>query len=772
MISRRHFFLSAGAVPALAPAFQGALQSVDIPEIPADALRPAAEVPAPFAGAQWKIKYFHDRADSGLILTDLVAPSPGFVLASGVIEGNRRGKPKDLGIVSRDGGATWNEIKLPRGPATLFALDAGHLWLAATGRLYFSSDQGGKWTRLKLPKRMGRVVFTTPRDGWAYGAGKVFYRTADGGQAMDTVPESQELKLTDEFTVYRTMEFHEGRGGVLVRTPSPQGADGELPAWIAPERAMARRPPATTAMFTTLDGGASWKSAVTAAFGDVVRLRLGARRSVALFEYGEGFLFPTEVFSTARLRRHFAPVPAQGPARHRHGDDGGRRLPAQCHRTLRPPARRRPARPPSDSLLPRRETVVPHTSRLPRPRAPRPARLRRRSALCRPHERDDPPPGALKPPCSRAATGCPSPSPPRWRRPLPRTHSSPPTSPKSPRSSPPASELPASLSGAQWKVSYFHDFADSSLVFSDFISPSPDFALAAGIIDGNRRGKPKEFGLVSRDGGLTWNEIKLPSAPALLFALDASHIWLASPGRLYFSADQGRKWSGRSLPKQMARVCFTSPLNGFSYGRGKTFYRTTDGGRRWSPVAESQKLNLTDEFTFLRTMRFQDGRIGILMATPGLRPDPTNGRLDESRTRPRPPPLVRCRRHASHHRWRRHLETLRHPAIGTVLRMKVQALSATLLDYGEGFVCPSEVYLRDHKTGKNRSLFRRKALRVTDFLFHGAQGYLLSAIEPFGTLPGAGLPGRLRILYSPTATSGSRPRRLSRPGPGCLPRRR
>ncbi|MBE7542461.1 MAG: hypothetical protein M9913_13855 [Bryobacteraceae bacterium] len=298
MLSRRHFFLSAGAVPALAPAFQGALQSVDIPEIPADALRPAAEVPAPFAGAQWKIKYFHDRADSGLILTDLVAPSPGFVLASGVIEGNRRGKPKDLGIVSRDGGATWNEIKLPRGPATLFALDAGHLWLAATGRLYFSSDQGGKWTRLKLPKRMGRVVFTTPRDGWAYGAGKVFYRTADGGRRWTPVPESQELKLTDEFTVYRTMEFHEGRGGVLAgNSRRPQGADGELPAWIAPERAMARRPrPATTAMFTTLDGGASWKSAVTAAFGDVVRLRLGARRSIALFEYGEGFLFPTEVF--------------------------------------------------------------------------------------------------------------------------------------------------------------------------------------------------------------------------------------------------------------------------------------------------------------------------------------------------------------------------------------------------------------------------------------------------------------------------------------------
>lgn len=316
----------------------------------------------------------------------------------------------------------------------------------------------------------------------------------------------------------------------------------------------------------------------------------------------------------------------------------------------------------------------------------------------------------------------------------------------------PSSELPAPLSGAQWKVSYFHDFADSSLVFSDFISPSPDFALAAGVIDGNRRGKPKELGLVSRDGGVTWNEIKLPSAPALLFALDASHIWLASTGRLYFSADQGRKWSGRSLPKQMARVCFTSPLNGFSYGRGKTFYRTTDGGRRWSPVAESQKLNLTDEFTFLRTMQFQDGRISILAGNarpPDLDPDQRPAWMNPERAlarRPRPAAVAMLSTTDGGATWKPSVT----PAIGTVLRMKVQAgLSATLLDYGEGFVCPSEVYLSDHKTGKNRSLFRRKALRVTDFLFHGAQGYLLSAIEPFGTLPGAGLPGRLRILYSP-----------------------
>jgi hypothetical protein len=316
----------------------------------------------------------------------------------------------------------------------------------------------------------------------------------------------------------------------------------------------------------------------------------------------------------------------------------------------------------------------------------------------------------------------------------------------------PSSELPAPLSGAQWKVSYFHDFADSSLVFSDFVSPSPDFALAAGVIDGNRRGKPKELGLVSRDGGATWNEIKLPRAPALLFALDASHVWLASTGRLYFSADQGRKWSRLSFPKQMARVCFTSPLNGFAYGRGKTFYRTTDGGRRWSPVAESQKLRLTDEFTFLRTMQCHDGRIGILAGNsqpPDIDPDERPAWMTPERAlarRPRPATFAMLSTTDGGATWKPSVT----PAVGTVLRMKVQAdLSAALFDYGEGFALPSEVYLSDYKTGKNQSLFRRKALRVTDFLFHGAQGYLLSAIEPFGTLPGAGLPGRLRILYSP-----------------------
>lgn len=314
MLSRRHLLFAAGAAPLIGqqrqqppkPEPSPGVQQLKVdpalmPEIPEAPPRPAAEAPAPFAGAQWKVSYFFDEADRNLIIAGLIHPSPEFAMAVGVLADARRGSAQNIGVVTRDGGKSWNHVRLPRPPVSVFALDAAHVWLVTSGRLYFSKDQGGSWTRLRLPRRMAQVCFNTPLTGFAFGGGKTFHRTSDGGQNWTAVPESAELKLTDENTLLRSMAFVNERVGLLAGNSRPNRFDEDdyLPAWMTPERALTRRPrPATAVVLSTRDGGTTWTKSVSSAFGDIARMRLEGTRGVALFDYGEGFVWPSEVFRT------------------------------------------------------------------------------------------------------------------------------------------------------------------------------------------------------------------------------------------------------------------------------------------------------------------------------------------------------------------------------------------------------------------------------------------------------------------------------------------
>jgi hypothetical protein len=316
MISRRQLLLAAGAAPLIGqerqrPAppkpersagnYQLNVDPASMPEIPEAPPRPAAEAPAPFAGAHWKISYFLDEADRNLTITGLVHPAPEFALAVGVLVDTRRGGTQNTAVVTLDGGKSWSHVRLPRPPVSVFALDAAHVWLVGGGRLYFSKDQGGKWTRLRLPRRMAQVCFNTPLTGFAFGGGKTFHRTSDGGQNWTPVAEGAQLKLTDETTVFHAMSFVNERVGLLAGNSrrNQMDEDDYLPAWMTPERALTRRPrPATTVVLSTLDGGATWSNSVTSAFGDIERVRLEGTRGAALFSYGEGFVWPSEVFRT------------------------------------------------------------------------------------------------------------------------------------------------------------------------------------------------------------------------------------------------------------------------------------------------------------------------------------------------------------------------------------------------------------------------------------------------------------------------------------------
>ena len=258
--------------------------------------------------------------------------------------------------------------------------------------------------------------------------------------------------------------------------------------------------------------------------------------------------------------------------------------------------------------------------------------------------------------------------------------------------------------------------------------------------------------MASRDGGANWSEIKLPAPAASLFALDPAHVWLVSGNRLYFSDDGAAKWSRLRLPRRMARVHFLTPLDGFAFGFGKTFYRTADGGRTWAEVPESAKLPLTDENTVFRSMAFVGGRVGLLAGNSRrpveddrylpdwMMPERALGR------RPRPATTVFLSTLDGGATWKPSITS----AFGDVIRVRLRGRhAAALFDYGEGFPWPSEVMHNDLTTGKNEPYFRRRGLPVHDLLLLEGDACLLALIEPFGKLPGAGLPGRLRLVWSP-----------------------
>ncbi len=264
--------------------------------IPPSPPLPAPEIPGSAWGEAWKIVFQHDEAETDFAITDLTFVSSRIGVAVGTLFKNGKGMGH-LALSTRDGGNTWTRSAISGQPQSLFGLDESNVWLVTNKDLWISNDAGAKWRKLKLPKKCARVCFTTPQHGFAFGDGKIFWRTDDGGRHWEQVPESLDLKLTDETTSWRTMEFVTPTLGMIAGISRREDPEAEyVPDWMMPERAMRRRvKPSSTAMMVTDDGGKTWKATVTSTFGRIDKVRLRDKRGAGLFFFGDGFAWPTEV---------------------------------------------------------------------------------------------------------------------------------------------------------------------------------------------------------------------------------------------------------------------------------------------------------------------------------------------------------------------------------------------------------------------------------------------------------------------------------------------
>jgi hypothetical protein len=265
------------------------------PEIPAGKFPPLAS--GPYQGMRWQIRFQFDELGKRCQLQDFAMPTPQFGLATILIEEVDSGSLKSRLLVSRDGGKTWLQQKCDKNPEGVFVLDATNGWYVASGRLFATRDGGQKWEKLALPHNaLTQIWFATPQDGIAFGVGKAFYRTADGGRSWNGVPESESLNLQSPQTYLRSMAMLPSGAGMLVGDSTAAPPEAALPDWMTPDRAMKRKSlPGTIVLFTTHDGGKSWRGQLSSGFGSVRRVRMGPSRGAVVFQYSESFGWPSEL---------------------------------------------------------------------------------------------------------------------------------------------------------------------------------------------------------------------------------------------------------------------------------------------------------------------------------------------------------------------------------------------------------------------------------------------------------------------------------------------
>jgi photosystem II stability/assembly factor-like uncharacterized protein len=101
----------------------------------------------------------------------------------------------------------------------------------------------------------------------------------------------------------------------------------------------------------------------------------------------------------------------------------------------------------------------------------------------------------------------------------------------------------------------------------------------------------------SDDNGATWTTVNIGGATAghgavdsgALFALDQSHIWLASAeGYIYFSSDGGATWTAQTdadlTTEDFHAVSFADENTGMAVATGDAILYTSDGGITWEQV--------------------------------------------------------------------------------------------------------------------------------------------------------------------------------------------
>jgi hypothetical protein len=307
------------------------------------------------------------------------------------------------------------------------------------------------------------------------------------------------------------------------------------------------------------------------------------------------------------------------------------------------------------------------------------------------------------------------------------------------------------LHADRWQVQYIYESAKSEMLLQDVQFPSTARGIAIGeIVEGRSR---KGVAVVTSDSGAHWNVVKLEENPVSLFFLNDSLGWMVTEKGLWKTNEAGKDWQKLpKMPNQPWRVYFADENNGWAACTKKTILATHDGGRKWEPVAAASQVPGAPERSAYSWIAFADKNYGLITGfnQPSLR---WNGLFapwldpEDALSRRETPHLAyRMLTRDGGKTWSVTSASL----LGQITRVRFGASGPGLglIEYGDSFRVPSEVYKLDRATGKNETVFRDKRYAITDVWLTKDGTSYLTGIELVGQVRSVS-PGNVKVFRSP-----------------------
>ena len=250
-------------------------------------------------GERWKMQYFYDVYQETFQIADFACPAARRCIAVGVIGSDQKKSARPSSVVTSDGGAHWTTVALKEEPLSLFFLDDSTGWMVGSKSLWKTQEGGLGWLRVgKVPSHILRVHFVNPQRGWAIGNRKSVFETRDGGKAWTPVAAAASPKTNPEHSAYTWIAFADTNNGMISGWSKPlRHPRSDLPDWVDPESAAARRQwPTLSLMLDTHDGGANWVASTASLFGSIARIRLlPSGTGFGLVTFDDNFEWASEV---------------------------------------------------------------------------------------------------------------------------------------------------------------------------------------------------------------------------------------------------------------------------------------------------------------------------------------------------------------------------------------------------------------------------------------------------------------------------------------------
>lgn len=307
------------------------------------------------------------------------------------------------------------------------------------------------------------------------------------------------------------------------------------------------------------------------------------------------------------------------------------------------------------------------------------------------------------------------------------------------------------LSAQKWQIQYFYDKGNSTFTIGDLQFPSATRGVAVGVIAEGKRQQPTS--VVTSDGGAHWQTVPLKETPLSLFFLNESMGWMVTTKGLWRTAEAGKTWTKLPrLPAEIYRVYFIDEKRGLAVGPKKVALETPDGGVTWKPLGVGGAQTREDiRYSAYTWIAFATPRFGLI----------TGWNIPPRRFAPEYPDWVdpegtlqqREQPHLSFTLGTAdggaHWTPTAGSLFGTVSRVRLSAngTGLSLVEYGESFRYPSEVFSIAWHEGKNASVYRDAKFDISDIWLASDGTAYLAGVQVRGQMRTL-IPGKVQVLTS------------------------